>query len=58
VGALSRSTVIGRVAGDTDRLAHDFAREVAERAAADIAGLGTRHAPQALAIDRWGARML
>ena len=51
-------TVIGLVAGDTDRLAHEIAREVAGRAAGRIRELGTRHASEALAIDRWGARVL
>jgi homoserine kinase len=51
-------TVIGIVAGDTDRAAHDVARGVAGRAHQAIAELGTRRAPEALAIDRWGARVL
>lgn len=51
-------TVIGLVAGDTDRAAHDLAREVAARAASRIRSLGGRRAPEALAIDRWGARLL
>lgn len=51
-------TVVGLVAGDTDRAAHDLARVVAGRAADRIRALGTRHAPEALAVDRWGARML
>lgn len=51
-------TVIGIVAGDTDRAAHEVARRVAQRAHAAIAALGTRRAPEALAIDRWGARTL
>jgi homoserine kinase len=51
-------TVIGLVAGDTDRVAHDKAAAIAERAAGPIRELGTRRAPQALAIDRWGARLL
>lgn len=51
-------TVIGLVAGDTDRAAHNLAREVAGRAAAAIRELGTRRPPEALAIDRWGARFL
>jgi homoserine kinase len=51
-------TVIGLVAGDTDRAAHEVARAVAERAADGIRALGTRRPPEALAIDRWGARVL
>lgn len=51
-------TVIGIVAGDTDRAAHEIARRVAERAAGGIRDLGTRRSPAALAIDRWGARLL
>jgi len=51
-------TVIGLVAGDTDRAAHELARGIAERAAASIRELGTRRPPQAVAIDRWGARIL
>jgi len=51
-------TVIGLVAGDTDELAHALAEEVASRAADEIRGLGTRRAPQALRIERTGARML
>lgn len=51
-------TVIGLVAGDTDRMAHDLAAEVAGRAASRIRELGTRRSPAALAIDRWGARHL
>lgn len=51
-------TVIGLVAGDTDRVAHDLAAVIAERASDRIRALGTRRAPQALAIDRWGARIL
>lgn len=51
-------TVVGLVAGDTDRMAHDAAIRIAERASARILALGTRYAPQALAIDRWGARLL
>lgn len=51
-------TVIGLVAGDTDRAAHELAIEVAGRAAAPIRELGGRGVPQALAIDRWGARVL
>ncbi len=51
-------TVIGIVAGDTDRAAHDLAEEIAGRAASRIRALGTRRSPEALAIDRWGARLL
>lgn len=51
-------TVIGLVAGDTDELAHTLAEQVAERAADGVRGLGTRRAPQALRIDRAGARYL
>ena len=51
-------TVIGLVAGDTDELAHDLATEVAERAADRVRALGTRRAPEALRIDRAGARYL
>jgi len=51
-------TVIGLVAGDTDEVAHALAEEVAGRAAAAIRELGTRRAPQALRIDRGGARLL
>lgn len=51
-------TIIGLVAGDTDRAALDIARGVADRAADRIRSLGTRRAPQALAIDRWGARLV
>jgi len=51
-------TVIGLVAGDTDEAAHGFAEEVARRAADAIRALGTRRAPQALRIDRGGARLL
>ncbi len=51
-------TVIGLVAGDTDRAAHELARGIAERAASRILALGTRRLPQAVAIDRWGARLL
>lgn len=50
-------TVIGLVAGDTDRQAFEQARIIAERAAADVHALGTRRSPQALAVDRWGARV-
>jgi homoserine kinase len=51
-------TVIGLVAGDTDEIAHRLAEEVAERAADGVRALGTRRAPQALRIDRAGARAL
>jgi len=51
-------TVIGLVAADTDELAHRRAEEVAERAADRIRALHTRLAPQALRIDRTGARLL
>ncbi|PKQ17119.1 MAG: homoserine kinase [Actinobacteria bacterium HGW-Actinobacteria-7] len=51
-------TVIGLVAGDTDELAHALAQQVADRAAERIRALGTRRAPQALRVDRTGARLL
>ncbi len=51
-------TVIGLVAGDTDRIAYERARGIAERAASRIRQLGSRRPPQAIAIDRWGARLL
>jgi homoserine kinase len=51
-------TVIGLVAGDTDEAAHALAEEVAGRAADRVRALGTRKAPQALRIDRAGARLL
>lgn len=51
-------TVIGLVAGDTDEAAHALAEEVASRAAARVMQLGTRKPPQALRIDRTGARLL
>jgi homoserine kinase len=51
-------TVIGLVAGDTDEAAHALAAEVAERAADRVRTLGTRRAPEALRIDRAGARLL
>ncbi len=51
-------TVIGLVAGDTDESAHELAQQVAERAADRIRALGTRRPPQALRIDRVGARLL
>jgi len=51
-------TVIGLVAADTDEAAHALAVEVAERAAAGVRELPTRRAPQAVRIDRQGARLL
>ena len=51
-------TVIGLVAGDTDEAAHMLAEEVAARACGRIKALGTRRPPQALRIDRAGARLL
>jgi homoserine kinase len=51
-------TVIGLVAGDTDEIAHGIAQEVAERAADRVRALGTRRAPEALRVERAGARML
>ena len=51
-------TVIGLVAADTDEAAHALATQVAERAADGIRELGTRRPPQALRIDRVGARLL
>jgi homoserine kinase len=51
-------TMIGLVAGDTDELAHEMAQQVAERAADRVRELGTRRAPEALRIDRAGARLL
>ena len=51
-------TVIGLVAADTDEAAHALAEEVAERAADRVRALGTRRAPNALALDREGARLL
>lgn len=51
-------TVIGLVAGDTDEAAHGLAVAVAERCGERIAALGTRRPPQALRIDRTGARLL
>ena len=51
-------TVIGLVAADTDEAAHDLAIEVAERAAEPVRALGTRRPPEALRIDRAGARLL
>lgn len=50
-------TVIGLVAGDTDRAARLTARAIAERAATPVRELGGRRPPQAFAIDRWGARL-
>lgn len=51
-------TVIGLVAADTDEAAHALAEEVAGRAADRVRALGTRRPPEALRIDRVGARML
>lgn len=51
-------TVIGLVAGVTDEAAHEMATDVARRAADAIRALGTRRSPQALRIDRQGARLL
>ena len=51
-------TVIGLVAGDTDEIAHQLAAEVAQRAAEPVRQLGTRRPPEALRIDRAGARLL
>jgi len=51
-------TVIGLVAGDTDESAHALAVKVAERASEEVLALGTRRIPQALRIDRVGARLL
>jgi len=51
-------TVIGLVAGDTDEAAHELAVEVAARAADAIRALATRRPPQALRVDRAGARFL
>jgi len=51
-------TVIGLVAADTDEAAHALAVEVAERAAEGVRDLPTRRAPQAVRIDRQGARLL
>lgn len=51
-------TVIGLVAAESDDTAHELARHVAARAADAIAALGTRHTPQALRIDRTGARIV
>ena len=51
-------TVIGLVAADTDESAHALAEEIARRAAAAVHQLGTRLAPQAIRIDRAGARLL
>lgn len=51
-------TVIGLVAGDTDEAALMLAEQVAERAAAGVRELGGRRSPQALGVDRAGARLL
>lgn len=51
-------TVIGLVAGDTDEAAHELAVQVAERSADAVRELGGRRPPQALRIDRAGARLL
>lgn len=51
-------TVIGLVAGDTDDLALETARSVAEAATPRLRELGTRRAPEAYRIDRRGARVL
>ena len=51
-------TVIGLVAADTDEAAFLLAEDVADRATSRIKALGTRRAPQALRIDRGGARIL
>lgn len=51
-------TVIGLVAADTDEAAFALAEDVADRAAARVKALGTRRAPQALRVDRTGARVL
>jgi len=51
-------TVIGLVVGETDEAAHALAEEVAARACARVKALGTRKPPQALRIDRTGARLL
>jgi homoserine kinase len=51
-------TMIGLVAGDTDEAAHALAVEVAERASGAVRALGTRRPPQALRVDRTGARLL
>lgn len=51
-------TVIGLVAGDTDEAALALAEQVAERAADGVRKLGGRRSPQALNIDRSGARLL
>jgi homoserine kinase len=58
--ALSGSgpTVIGLVAADTDEAAFELAEDVADRALARVKSLGTRRAPQALRVDRVGARVL
>jgi homoserine kinase len=51
-------TVIGLVAGDSDESAHALAEKVAQRAAPRIRELGGRRPPQAIRIDRAGARLL
>lgn len=51
-------TIIGLVAADTDQAAHALAEEVAARAADRVRALGTRRAPEALRVDREGARFL
>jgi homoserine kinase len=51
-------TLIGLVAADTDKAAHELAKEVAARAADRVRALGTRRAPEALRLDRDGARFL
>jgi len=51
-------TIIGLVAGDTDEIAHALAEEVAERSADRVRALGTRRSPEALRVDRTGARFL
>jgi homoserine kinase len=51
-------TVIGLVAADTDEAAHALAEEVAGRAAVRIREIDTRRAPQAIRVDRGGARLL
>lgn len=51
-------TVIGLVAADTDEAAHALAETIAARAADRVRALGTRRTPEALKIDRAGARLL
>jgi homoserine kinase len=51
-------TVIGLVAGDSDEAAHALAEQVAARASDRVRALGSRRAPEALRIDRTGARVL